>query len=72
MALTNFTSIDADEHPLKINNSIELKCLAEIEADKAIHRVVNIFFLFIFSFNEFFLFIFQYKSKLKYQMQLAS
>lgn len=40
MALINLTSIDADEHPLKINNSLEFRCLAEIEADKAIHHVV--------------------------------
>jgi hypothetical protein len=51
VALTNFTLIDADEHLLKINNSIELKCLAEIEADKAIHRVViELFFIIIFLF----------------------
>jgi hypothetical protein len=39
----NFSSIGADEHLLlqQINNSIEFKCLTEIEADKAIHREVN-------------------------------
>ena len=66
MALTNLTSIDADEHLLRINNSIEFKCLAEIEADKVIHRVViELFILFYYfsvcSFNDFFLFIFQHK-----------
>jgi hypothetical protein len=50
VALTNLTSIDADEHPLRINNSIEFKCLAEIEADKAIHRVVIELFFTIFLF----------------------
>lgn len=75
MALTNFTSIDADEHPLKINNSIEFKCLAEIEADKAIHRVViEIFLLFFlfYLFNKFFcLFIFLHKLYRMFRMQLV-
>lgn len=35
----NLTSFDADEH-LNVNNSIQLKCLEEIEADKAIHHKV--------------------------------
>jgi hypothetical protein len=40
VALDNFTSIGADEHSLQ-NNSIEFKCLLDIEADKAIHHEVN-------------------------------
>lgn len=34
----NFTSIDADEHLQSVNNSVEYKCLLEIEADRAIHH----------------------------------
>ena len=36
----NFTSIDADEHLQSVNNSVEYKCLLEIEADRAIHHKV--------------------------------
>lgn len=37
---TNLTSIDVEEHLQSVNNSIELRCLEEIEADKAIHYKV--------------------------------
>jgi hypothetical protein len=40
VALSNTTSVYVDaEHLLKSNNSIEFKCLAEIEADT--HEVID-------------------------------
>lgn len=36
----NFSSFDADEHLLSINDSAEFKCLLQIEADKSIHHQV--------------------------------
>lgn len=40
---TNFTSLDADGHLSSVNNSVELKCLLEIEADDAVHEKVTQF-----------------------------
>lgn len=40
---SSFTSLDADGHLLSVNNSVELKCLLEIEADDAVHRKVTQF-----------------------------
>jgi hypothetical protein len=44
VALTNFSLIGADEQHLLINNSVELTCLLDMEADKALHREVIEFF----------------------------